>query len=64
MCRIFDENENFFQKGGENHDAEFNVLAFFILYEKLKGEKSFWFPYLDLVQESYTLFDWNKGEVA
>jgi hypothetical protein len=64
LKKIFEENCDFFEKGGKNHDAEFNVLAFFILFEKLKGEKSFWHPYLDLVEESYTLFDWNKNEVG
>lgn len=38
-------------------------MAFFILYEKLKGQNSFWAPYLDIVEESYTLFEWNKYEV-
>lgn len=48
---IFDESKN--------HDAEFNILAVFVVYEKLKNEKSFYYPYLNSIGESYTLFDWT-----
>lgn len=38
---IFDESKN--------HDAEFNILAVFVIYEKLKNENSFYFPYLNSI---------------
>lgn len=30
-------------------DAEFNCLAIYIFYHKLKGNQSFWYPYLNVV---------------
>jgi hypothetical protein len=50
--KLFDE--------AENNDAEFNILALFILNEKLKGAKSFFKPYLDAVQSHNTLFEWSN----
>lgn len=47
----------------DNADGEFNVLAMFLLYEKCKGEKSFWHPYINSLGKSYTLFDWNKYDI-
>ena len=45
-------------------DAEFNVFAAFLIFEKLKGEKSFFKPYFDTIQRSYTMYDWTEEEVA
>ncbi|EWS71999.1 RuBisCO LSMT substrate-binding protein (macronuclear) [Tetrahymena thermophila SB210] len=45
-------------------DADFNILALYLMYEKLKGEQSFWHPYFELNQKSYTLLDWSTEELA
>jgi len=29
-------------------DADFNILALYLMFEKLKGDKSFWHPYFEL----------------
>ena len=47
----------------DNDDADFNKLALFILWEKNKGKKSFWYPFFQVVEFSYTLYDWKKQEV-
>jgi hypothetical protein len=60
---LYNANAHMFD-ATQNPDAEINVLAIFVLYEKLKGENSFFHPYLNLVENSYTLFDWTKFDVA
>ena len=45
-------------------DAEFNVFAAFLIFEKLKGEESFFKPYFDTIIRSYTMYDWTEEEVA
>lgn len=46
------------------NDAEFNILAMFVFYEKLKGEKSFWFPYFSTITKQITLFEWMSKDLA
>lgn len=31
--------------------------------EKVKAEKSFWYPYLNIAPKEYTLLDWTDKEV-
>jgi hypothetical protein len=31
--------------------------------EKLKKENSFWFPYLEIAPENFTLIDWKEEDV-
>lgn len=44
-------------------DSDFNLLALFLMYEKIKGEKSFWSPYFQVIKKSYTLLDWKEEEL-
>lgn len=37
-------------KGDDNDDKDFNILALFIIMEKMKGQKSFFAPYLDCIE--------------
>ena len=38
---------------------EFNIFVVFLIYEKLKGKSSFFFPYIQIIQENpYTMLDW------
>ena len=38
-------------------------MASFLMHEKIKGEESFYFPYLDLIERSYTMLDWNEDDL-
>jgi hypothetical protein len=33
-----------------NDDGDFNKLTLFVMYEKLKGKKSFWAPMFELTE--------------
>lgn len=45
-------------------DADFNILAIYLMAEKLKGEESFWAPYFAINERSYTLLDWTSEDLA
>lgn len=53
--QLFDVNEN--------GDADFNKLTLYVMTEKVKGEKSFWFPYLNIAPKEFTMLDWSSKEV-
>lgn len=59
---IIEENKSIFEQD-ENGDAEFNIIAMYIIYEKIKGENSFFKAYFDTISRSYTMYDWNNAEV-
>ena len=40
------------------------MLTLFVLREQIKGEKSFWKPYLDTIEKSSCLLDWNGEELG
>ncbi|EGR33354.1 SET domain protein [Ichthyophthirius multifiliis] len=59
---ILEENPHLFDLD-EDDDAQFNKLALYLMKEKIKGENSFWYPYLQIAPESFTLLDWKEEEV-
>ena len=53
-----------FQLFGDIHpDREQLLLAVFLLYHHLKGDESFWKPYLDVMNESDLVCNWEEGEM-
>ena len=57
--------ENFDLFGDVHPDREQLALATFLLYHYLKGPNaSFWYPYIDVMNESDLLCDWSSEEVA
>ena len=40
------------------------MLATFLLYHYLKGEESFWHPYISVMNESDLVCDWSPDEIA
>ncbi|KAL4510604.1 hypothetical protein ABPG72_004758 [Tetrahymena utriculariae] len=45
-------------------DAEFNILTAFLIYERLKKNgESFYQPYFDTIERSYTLYDWEEKDI-
>ncbi len=47
----------------EHYDAEYLRLIAFIMMERLKGERSFWKPYFDIVNFTDLPFLWSEEEV-
>jgi len=47
----------------DNYDADFNKLTLFLMAERLKGDDSFWHPYLNIAPDEYTLLDWSDEEL-
>lgn len=46
-----------------HHDSEYLTLGLFIMNEICKGEASFWFPYLEIINFSDLPMIWTKHEV-
>ena len=42
------------------YDRECTILIVFLIYEKLKGEESFWKPYFDVVDALPVTGTWKK----
>ena len=51
LKNLIEENPDFFQTKGNATDQDYLIISLFILFEKMKGEKSFWKPYLDLIDK-------------
>lgn len=47
----------------QHYDSEYLMLASFILHEFLKGEDSFWYPYLEIINFSDIPMLWNADEI-
>eukprot|EP01017_Pseudomicrothorax_dubius_P051575 TRINITY_DN9960_c0_g1_i3.p1 TRINITY_DN9960_c0_g1~~TRINITY_DN9960_c0_g1_i3.p1 ORF type:complete len:524 (-),score=127.06 TRINITY_DN9960_c0_g1_i3:45-1616(-) len=60
LAEIIIKNPDAFE---EHYDKEFNTLVLFIIFEKMKEEKSFWHIYFDIVGQIYTLSDWSDAEI-
>jgi hypothetical protein len=46
-----------------HHDSEYLTLGLFIMHEILKGEESFWYPYLEIINFSDLPMLWTKHEI-
>ena len=47
----------------ENEDGEFLRIIAYIMFQKLKGKKSFWNPYLEGIGETELLCFWEENEL-
>ena len=47
----------------QHYDSEYLMLATFVLHEILKGEDSFWFPYLEIINFSDIPMLWSEDEI-
>lgn len=50
-------------EGEDNDDKDFNMLALFVIMEKMKGPQSFFAPYLDCITLAENLMHWSDSEV-
>ena len=58
LGRVFKENPALFGED-ENPDWEQLTLCVFLMFEHQKGEKSFWWPYLNLMPDVKFFCDWD-----
>lgn len=42
---------------------EFNSFAAFLIREKIKGDTSFFAPYIDVMQKTCTLLEWDDNSL-
>jgi hypothetical protein len=52
---LFDEDEN--------SDAEFNILALAVLWEKVKGKESFYHDMLSVTESNNSMLDWTTEDI-
>lgn len=57
---VFADERSFKGIGG---DGKFHVTVF-LMHERLKGEASFWFPYIQTLPYPRTVLDWTEAELA
>jgi hypothetical protein len=62
VAPIIKKHEDFFD-AEDDDDADFNKLALFVMYERNKGKQSFWHPFFDVIDSSYTQLEWKKPEI-
>ena len=56
--RVFTENELFFARDDDT------MLAVFVMFEKERGEASFWHPYLAMLPWPCSVADWSPTELS
>ena len=47
----------------ENAEANMNILALWVYFEKNKGEKSFYYPFFAIVEQSTSIIDWSLNDL-
>ena len=63
MCNKYVSIEKHPKIFKEHYDSEYLILAVFLFYEFLKEEKSFWYPYFQIVNFSDLPMCWTEDEV-
>jgi hypothetical protein len=58
MKVIIEENPSIFSK--KHPDVDQLTLTAFLLYHYLKGESSFWFPYINVMNKSDLIGFWPE----
>jgi len=56
LAPVYWMNRDFFEA---DDDA---IIAVFLMHERLKGEESFWSPYLDILPDPHGVGDWSREE--
>jgi hypothetical protein len=47
----------------DHYDSEYLILIAFFMYEMMKGEESFWYPYLQIINISDLPMTWTDEEL-
>ena len=59
---IIEENSDLFDNDITN-DADFNILALFVMFEYLKGKDSFFHPMFQVSDQSHSIISWNEEDL-
>ena len=59
LNQIYEENEYFFSVHSESSSHRMYLI---LMYERMKGTESFWFPYFEVIGETETILDWTEEE--
>jgi len=57
---IINKNKRLFR---DYNEAEDNIFYVFVMYERLKGFKSFWYPYWEIVDGMDLVMGWTEEEM-
>ncbi|CAG9320802.1 unnamed protein product [Blepharisma stoltei] len=60
IAHIFQEHNYWFQTHPRGDD---HIMWTYIIYEKLKGAESFWFPYFETIKSMESVIDWDETEI-
>ena len=60
LAKLYDDHPELFKK---HREAEYNLLIIFIMHEISQGEKSFWYPYLEIINRPDLPFMWSDSEL-
>jgi hypothetical protein len=61
LSKMFDEEDEIFS---EDDTGDYNVLIAFLMKEKMKGHESFYFPFLNLMNEFETGLVWTEETIS
>ena len=61
LAKVFEENDSLF--GSKHPDTDQLTLTVFLLYNALMGEKSFWWPYLQVMNEADMTGFWPLEQI-
>ena len=60
LGEIFARNPRIFE---HHYDRDYFKLALFMMYEYGKGESGFYFPYLNTIDNPYSIIHWTLEEL-
>ena len=61
LCKVLKAHEDVFH-GNDDH-GDYNTLIVYLIREKLKGEDSFYYPFINLVPEIESGLVWDKETI-
>lgn len=62
LGKVVAENPDLFDNEQTN-DADFNMLALFVMFEYIKGEESFFHPMFQVSEQSYSILTWTNSDL-
>ena len=63
MAPVIKENPKLFSNEESNGDEDFNILSLFLMYERIKGVYSFYYPYIEILKNVESIYDWENEQL-